>query len=123
MKQNLLEDNTWIIYDTKHCMNRMKQRMGKKTKNAKRIINLARQRGIRSEECRWSADRRYLEAKESDTVEAIAYNGYCFILEKETKNCITVYALPKYFGKKKTIYQRNDSSRSFYLNDELMYSY
>ena len=41
-----------------------------------------------------------------DTAKAIAYNGFCFIFDRETNTCITMYGLPPYFGKKKTFYKQ-----------------
>ena len=105
----------WLETDSRHSLNRAKERAGLNEKRAKRMMDLARTRGIRSEECRWSVDRSYLESKANEGTEALAYNGYCFILEKETMNCITLFPLPKDFGKKKTYYQT--SNRKDYLKE------
>lgn len=94
-----------VFENTQHCLDRMKERVGCNPKGAKRMLNLARERGVRYEDCRWSIDRRFLESKTDEYTEAIAYNGYCFIMEKSTQKCITVYSLPKYFGKKKVFYR------------------
>lgn len=81
------------------------------------MMDLARTRGIRSEECRWSVDRSYLESKANEGTEALAYNGYCFILEKETMNCITLFPLPKDFGKKKNILSNEQQEGLFEGNE------
>lgn len=96
----------WLERDTYHCISRAKERGGLNKKRAKRIIDNAKTRGITSDKCRWSKDRMYLEERTKDNCIAVAYNGYCFILDKDTKNCITMYSLPRYFGKKKTYYKR-----------------
>lgn len=97
----------WLEYDSRHSIYRAKERMGISEKRAIRMFDLARRRGIRSIDCKWSVDRRFLEIKSSEEVEAIAFNGYCFILDRMTMNCITMFPLPKDFGKKKTYYQNN----------------
>ena len=74
-------------------------------KKALKMMELARKRGITSEECRWSLDKKYLESRSDADVIAVAFNGYCFIMERSTMNCITMYRLPKRFGKKKTFYK------------------
>lgn len=94
--------------DTVHCISRAKERAGLSSHKAKRFIELARQRGIRSTDCRWSLDRKYLEEKSNERIEALAYNGFCFIMERDTKKCITIFKLPKRFGKKKTFYSSNN---------------
>ena len=43
-----------------------------------------------------------------ERIEALAYNGFCFIMERDTKKCITMFKLPKRFGKKKTFYSSNN---------------
>lgn len=57
------------------------------------MMELARQRGIRSEECRWNVDREFLESKCNEDVEAVAYNGYCFILERMNTYIALLYLL------------------------------
>ena len=97
----------WLERDSRHSIDRAKERMGVNEKRAIRMFDLARHRGIRSSECKWSVDRRFLEVKSDETVEAIAFNGYCFIVDRMTMNCITMFSLPKDFGKKKTYYQNS----------------
>ena len=97
----------WLEEDSKHSIRRAKQRMGLNRKRAQKMMDLARHRSLRGEDCKWSLDRKFLEEKSSEKTEAVAYNGYCFILDRDTMHCITVIPLPKCFGKKKTFYTEN----------------
>lgn len=99
-------NNLYLYGCTKHCLKRAKQRMGLNEKKALRVIDNARKRGIKSSECHWSSDRHFLERKSGEDVCAIAYNGFCFIMERENLCCITVIELPKYFGRKKMYYRK-----------------
>ena len=92
------------IYNSCHSYVRAKERAGLKRERAERMIGLARVRGKSYEECTWSLDRKYLYKKTDDETIALAYNGYCFIFSRDTKQCITIIDLPKRFGKKKTFY-------------------
>lgn len=108
----------WLEEDSKHSLDRAKEREGLNEKRARKMMDLARQRGIRSHECRWMVDKNFLESKCNEEVEAVAYNGFCFILDRNTQNCITVFQLPKDFGKKKTYYRnanRRESQKLFNL--------
>lgn len=97
----------WLWEDSKHSVNRAKERAGMNRKKALKMMELARERGITSDECKWSLDKKFLESRsDADTI-AVAFNGYCFIMERGTMNCITMYRLPKHFGKKKTFYKTN----------------
>ena len=96
----------WLEEDSQNSIDRVKERAGLNKKRARKMMDLARARGIRSHECHWNVDRNFMESKCNDEVEAVAYNGYCFILERQTMHCITVFALPKNFGKKKTYYDK-----------------
>ena len=102
------EDNSY------HSVNRAKERAGLNHRKAQKMMDLARERGIGSEDCRWSVDRRFLESRTNDVARAIAYNGYCFIFDRTTMNCITMYLLPKSFGKKKTYYSNRNCGRYVY---------
>ena len=99
----------WLEEDSKHSINRAKERAGLNKKKALKMMDLARTRGITSEDCTWSLDRTFLESRTSDEALAVAFNGYCFILDRTTMNCITMFKLPKRFGQKKTFY--SESSR------------
>ena len=111
--------SVWEAENTHHSINRAKERAGLNKKKAEKMIELARERGIGYEECKWSLDRNFLISRTTDTTVAIAYNGYCFIFDRETCNCITMYLLPKSFGKKKTFYQSGKRKANRY---ELMYA-
>lgn len=94
---------------TEHYIERSKERLGVNAKRALKLAKLAWERGIRSGNCRWSVDRRFLEQKSGVEKEAIAFNGFCYIFHRSNKsvNCITVFRLPKDFGKKKSRYYSN----------------
>ena len=92
------------LKDTDHSFERAKKRAGLSKKKAAKMMELAKERGKGYEDCRWSVDRAYLVGRTNNVAVALAYNGYCFIFDRETCRCITMYPLPKSFGKKKTYY-------------------
>ena len=94
--------------DSNHSLMRAKERAGLNEKRAKKLIENARTRGITCEKCKWSVDRMYLVNRTDEYVVAIAYNGFCFLFNRQTANCITLYNLPKDFGKKKTHYHLSE---------------
>lgn len=100
-----INNSGWLTEDSVHSYNRAKERGGMSRKKAFKMMSLARERGITSESCRWSLDRNFLARRTNEVSLAIAYNGYCFIMDRMTMNCITIYPLPKHFGKKKTFYK------------------
>lgn len=91
---------------TMHYISRSKLRGGLNSKRAIRMAELAWSRGYRIKECRWSEDKKYLLKKSNEDIEAVAYNGFCFLFNRTDLKCITVYKLPKDFGKKKTKYYK-----------------
>ena len=95
----------WQAEDSLHSINRAKERAGLNRKKALKMMEHAKVRGITSEDCTWSIDRSFLECKSNKDAIAVAYNGYCFILDRGTMNCITMFHLPKCFGQKKTFYK------------------
>lgn len=95
-----LDDNC-----TTHSISRAKERAGLNKKKAGRMMEVAKTRGVKSENCKWSVDKKFLENRTNNEVVAIAYNGFCFIYLKENMKCITMYRLPKNFGQKKTQYK------------------
>lgn len=103
----------WLEEDSEHSLKRAKERASLNRKRALRMIDCARTRGVRSEDCKWSIDRKFLDSRSSSEVEAVAYNGYCFILDRTTMNCITLFPLPKDFGKKKTYYTEEHRKSKF----------
>lgn len=110
----------WMEENSNHSIGRAKERAGLSRKKAEKMMSLARERGIGFEDCRWSLDRMFLLNRTNDMAVALAYNGYCFIFRRNTADCITMYPLPKHFGKKKTFYGEGKNSR--YEGYELMYA-
>ncbi len=92
-----------------HCFKRAKERVGINRKRAQRMTDLARERGITYEQCNRAADRDYLQRRTKGNTLAIAYNGCCFIIDRDNSQCITIYKLPKWFKKKhKSIRERDE---------------
>ena len=92
-------ENT-INVSTVHSLRRAKERCGIKNHHtAKRNIDMALIRGRKAEDCT-SWERSYLEQECCGNCTAIAYNNFCYIVN-EYGVCVTVYALPQWFGKKK----------------------
>ena len=83
---------------TNHSIIRTEERAHKNEGSARRMINLAKERGLSAREFP-SKERKYLEAKEICNRKAVYYSGYCFVFS-EDYNCITMFAVPKWFGKK-----------------------
>lgn len=85
---------------TIHSIERAKDRCNlKNVKSAERFIERAIERGKRAEDCK-SWEKSYLVREARNGCVAIAYNGFCYIINNEGK-CVTVYKLPKWFGKRK----------------------
>lgn len=85
---------------TLHGIERVKERCNLKSKRtAEKNINRALQKGKRAEEYT-SWERAYLSKEAHGNCTALAYNGFCYILN-ESGACLTAYALPVWFGKKK----------------------
>lgn len=84
---------------TKHSIKRAKQRIGVNKRAAVRQIKLAWERGKRfSQFTSW--ERNFLNRAVYHDSTPIAYNGYCYVFSEEG-NCLTMYPLPSWFGKKK----------------------
>ncbi len=94
------------FFNSRHSYDRAKERAGLNRKRAEKMIGLARDRGIEYEDCSWSLDKRFLQMRTDDRTKAVAFNGFCFIFDRETLKCVTLYPLPKSFGKKKTFFYR-----------------
>lgn len=86
---------------TYHCCGRMDERAGLKGNEAVRFAKNAIRNGKKAEDCRSSSEKKYLTEKSHGDVLAIAYNGFCFIVDKTTECAITMYQLPEWFGKQK----------------------
>lgn len=82
-----------------HSIVRAKERLGYNEKNALKQINRALERGKTAEQFT-SWERDYLQNEGSETAYAVAYNNFCYIIGANGI-CVTVYALPDWFGKKK----------------------
>lgn len=84
---------------TFHSIERAKKRMGINEKKANRVITNAVEKGKRVEDLS-SWERNYIGHEAKGDVNAIAFNGYCYIVN-EDGFCVTMYKLPKWFDKKK----------------------
>lgn len=101
-----------LVY-TKHGRDRMKERIGiKSKKTAEHIATLVMERGIKYEECQYKIDSNYLKSRTRGGQTAYAYNGVCYIIDIEQRSIITTYPLPKSFGqKKKDYYERGNQKK------------
>lgn len=93
------------ILATRHYLDRAKERVGYNEKRATKLLSNAIDRGITEKQCKYSSDRCFLENRNSDNCKAIAYNGWCFIIDKNSNRCMTIVPLPKDFGRKKRYYE------------------
>ena len=84
---------------TFHSLERAKQRAGLNERRACKMIDLALTRG-KTAAFFSSWERDYLENTAAENTTALAYNNYCYIVS-DTGRCLTMYPLPKWFGKKK----------------------
>lgn len=85
---------------TIHSVERVCERQNIKSKaKAMRKIQKALERGSGAE-CFQSWERKYMEEKKKGNCSPIAYDQYCYIVS-EDGICVTVFSLPKYFGKRK----------------------
>ncbi len=96
-----------------HCYKRAKERTGMNRKRTERMADLAKERGITFLECKRAADRKYLQHRTKGNTVAIAYNGCCFIMDKKDSECVTMYKLPKWFGKRKTLSRKKDDDQDW----------
>ena len=83
---------------TPHALQRAKLRKGISGKKAETWIRKGLERGkIYTDFTSW--ERRYLQKEGKNGCIALAYDGFCFILDTRG-TLLTVYALPDRFGKK-----------------------
>lgn len=82
-----------------HSLKRAKERFGFNRKYAASVIENGIQRGRAACSFRPGAEKEWLECRSQRGFEALAYNGLCIIVSPEG-NCVTVYELPRWFGKK-----------------------
>ena len=86
---------------THHSRMRANQRLAvKNTREFRRRVELAYTRGKRVEDLKRSLDRKYLASKTTEIREAVAFDGACYIFDRETALCVTVFQLPHAFGRK-----------------------
>ena len=85
---------------TIHSIERSKERLGLNERRAEKVIELAIKRGKKSVDYTTSRERKYLEKHTGLASYAVAYNGYCYIINNDGF-CVTLYELPAWFGKKK----------------------
>ncbi len=85
--------------NSKHSIERAKERAGLNEEQAARFIRKASERGKGAEEMP-KKERQYMEQKETaSNCRTIYYNNYFFIFSLEG-TCITLYEAPVWFGKK-----------------------
>ena len=85
---------------TLHSIDRAMERCSlKNQRSAEKNINRALHNGKRAEDYT-SWERSFLSKEAYDNCVALAYNGFCYIIN-EYGACVTVYSLPAWFGKKK----------------------
>lgn len=84
---------------SEHSIERAIERIGLERKAAERFLLNGLRHG-RTGDHYSGRERRFLESHaKGDQLSAIAYNGYCLVM-CDDKVCLTVYALPDWFGKK-----------------------
>lgn len=84
---------------TKHSVERAKERTPYNGKTAVRFVENGIARGKTAKDFR-QKEREYLENCAYNNCVAKAYNGFCLIIS-DTGNCVTIYRLPEWFGKKR----------------------
>ncbi len=90
---------TTISYASIHSLTRAKERAGLNERKAERQISRAMRDG-KPADAFSSWERSYLEKEAYGDCTAIAYSGFCYIVNSNGF-CVTMYPLPAWFGKKK----------------------
>ena len=90
---------TIFSYASVHSLERAKERTGLSENAVERQISRALRKGKGADSFA-SWERKYLKNESYGDCNAIAYDGYCYIVSS-TGFCITMYPLPNWFGKKK----------------------
>lgn len=105
----------WDSYSF-HSIERTKERQNiKSIKKACRNMKLAVKRGKPASAFKgW--EQRYLKQQSREGRQALAYNGFCYIVSKDDNVCITVFPLPDWFDKKHP--QQSDLPFEEELEDE-----
>ena len=101
---------TTFSKSTIHSIDRAKERAGINERKAEKMITLALERGKTYEDFT-SWERNYLQNEAYGDCKAIAFNGYCYIVNADGF-CVTLYKLPSWFGKKKH-YDGKDRIRDY----------
>lgn len=83
---------------TKHCLERIRKRVNLSNSAACKFVSRAVLYGNTAEEFS-SAERSYLQNLSCNGSYALVYSDFCFIFS-EDEVCITVYHVPKWFGKR-----------------------
>lgn len=96
---------------SRHSLERAKERLGFNRKYAASVIENGIQRGQAACSFRPGAEREWLESRSQHGCRALAYNGMCIIVSTDG-NCVTVYELPQWFGKKAQFDHRNRRIRN-----------
>lgn len=73
---------------TRHCQQRMKERMGYRGTTAERVVNNALERGYTADSAPEFLQRYYLKQKASPGYTPVLYQGCCFIFAQD--RCVTV---------------------------------
>lgn len=95
MKERQLENGRI----TEHSIERAMERIGLERDAAERFLLNGMVRG-KSGEFYSGKEKRFLETHaKGECLSSIAYNGYCLVMSDD-QVCLTVYALPEWFGKK-----------------------
>ena len=80
-----------------HSIQRTVERAGLNKKAAIRMIENDWIKGKDSQEF-GKREREYLKRKETEGRRILIYSGYCFLFDEDSV-CITMYAVPVWFGK------------------------
>ena len=94
---------------TLHALQRTNERTGFNRKTSERFISNAIERGKGAEDF-IDRERHYLLQAVEEDKKALVYNSYCFIVSS-SNICITMFPVPKWFGKKKNFIGKNKEAR------------
>lgn len=102
---------------TAHGLERFKERVGVKSiKEAEHLASVVMERGDTFKDCSYRIDREFLQGRTKGRQVAYAYNGFCYIVDTKKQMVITVYQLPKSFGKRKKEYYEKDNKKYNRIN-------
>lgn len=85
---------------TRHSIERAKERYGYNPKTAEHFMRNAAERGKTVDDFRPGRERSWIERHNANGCQVRIYNNSCFLLN-ERGNCVTLYPLPAWFGKRK----------------------